>query len=876
MAARLLDDLGLLPWSGMLDVASGLRLRATSRIAKGMANRHLNVGAVLAHRLAYASEASEAAGNSVASFWRKLAALRKFCERGGRGHVDVATALQQRLQDPDWRVRQAVITVLPEVLESNVRAAMNVKVSELVAEKVLEDECVDVRESAASCLPSLAARGHEAVVHALKSALSDREHIVRRAAVTSLSQLSLADSSASSAVLGRVMDIDMEVRRAALISARQIYRMASEKGWFLQYAQAFLGRLRGDPHIEVRLAAVDCLEALSAEDQRVVWELVHAAGTPEQPCRVRERCLEALLQFSSEAGFQSPTRENVQGQCLGSQLVPKMAGVLHAALQRTQPPQLRISAARYLACVSHPAYRDVAELGMLDTDLSIQSLCMTAFLKIGRGGERSKRLCAAWALRNLKHTSREVRLDAVGKFKLLGRTGDEALDAEILSTLLLRLEDASDIAAVALDALAACATVGNVTAIRSSSRIFSAAADPKVKCAAARALAQVAKTGDETALSALRQGLAEKAHVEVICAAIQAIGTLSRRGDSSVLAMLVDLLPALGHDGRDDHDALREALLALARLARRGNGVVATSILRILERKPAAGIQVACVQALQAVARKCDSRVIECLLTLLRSVEPSVCEAAVIAVAELSKRGDATTICSLLPLISGATHDQPRLRIAAIRATAALATRASEGKRSDATAIAAVADCLKDAAVRSEAIEALSKMAKAGDRGDQVAIASVSRFLTHSDPDCRAAAVFSLTKVARAGDQAVVSALSRCLESDCAVVQRSAAQALGELSGQAHLRAVEELEAQLLNPDASVRDAATASLRKIRGIKAVPVIVHAWQVQRDRPVEFAKRQRSPSPPTEERFVHFRKLSSELNQECAFPIQIAQG
>ena len=81
------------------------------------------------------------------------------------------------------------------------------------------------------------------------------------------------------------------------------------------------------------------------------------------------------------------------------------------------------------------------------------------------------------------------------------------------------------------------------------------------------------------------------------------------------------------------------------------------------------------------------------------------------------------------------------------------------------------------AEARSEAIEALSKMAKAGDRGDQVAIASVSRFLTHSDPDCRAAAVFALTKatltkccrsphvtawqqVARAGDQAVVSALS--------------------------------------------------------------------------------------------------------------------
>ena len=38
-------------------------------------------------------------------------------------------------EDPDWRVRQAVITVLPDVLESNVRATLNVKVSELVAKK---------------------------------------------------------------------------------------------------------------------------------------------------------------------------------------------------------------------------------------------------------------------------------------------------------------------------------------------------------------------------------------------------------------------------------------------------------------------------------------------------------------------------------------------------------------------------------------------------------------------------------------------------------------------------------------------------------------------------------------------------------------------
>ena len=59
-------------------------------------------------------------------------------------------------------------------------------------------------------------------------------------------------------------------------------------------------------------------------------------------------------------------------------------------------------------------------------------------------------------------------------------------------------------------------------------------------------------------------------------------------------------------------------------------------------------------------------------------------------------------------------------------------------------------------------------------------------------------------------------------------------------------------------------------------IQSRSLLVVVREVQRDRPVEFAKRRRLPSPPTEERFVHFRQLPSELNQECAFPIQIAQG
>ena len=69
-----------------------------------------------------------------------------------------------------------------------------------------------------------------------------------------------------------------------------------------------------------------------------------------------------------------------------------------------------------------------------------------------------------WALRNLTHESAELRKEAAGKLMLLGRTGDVALDSQILSSLLGRLSDVPDVAATSIDALASCAWRGDPAA----------------------------------------------------------------------------------------------------------------------------------------------------------------------------------------------------------------------------------------------------------------------------------------------------------------------------------------------------------------------------------------------------------------------------
>ena len=88
-------------------------------------------------------------------------------------------------------MRQAVLTILPEAVENCTQAHVNAKVIESVAAKAstrgsslicpkpaevqgntaswqVDDESLHVRESAVSCLPLLAERGHTAAVSALK------------------------------------------------------------------------------------------------------------------------------------------------------------------------------------------------------------------------------------------------------------------------------------------------------------------------------------------------------------------------------------------------------------------------------------------------------------------------------------------------------------------------------------------------------------------------------------------------------------------------------------------------------------------------------------------------------------------------------------
>ena len=116
------------------------------------------------------------------------------CSSGWRQHLAeailclVRANFQKLLEDPDWRVRQAVLTLLPEVTATG--AQDSVAVAESVAKKAgytgrresktghhksaghpfeaLEDNCADVRETAVSCFPRLVQRGDQLAVRALK------------------------------------------------------------------------------------------------------------------------------------------------------------------------------------------------------------------------------------------------------------------------------------------------------------------------------------------------------------------------------------------------------------------------------------------------------------------------------------------------------------------------------------------------------------------------------------------------------------------------------------------------------------------------------------------------------------------------------------
>ena len=476
----------------------------------------------------------------------------------------------------------------------------------------------------------------------------DPEHIVRRAAVSGFSLLSGPEDSL--VVLDRVRDSDVEVRRAALASALQLYQLASsecQQGWLEEFARFALDRLQRDPDCEVRVGAMECLHFL-----------VTAAH--------------------------------------GRRLILVMADTLQMVLKEKHL-ELRLAAAKCLAKVSHPAFQTAAETGMLDLDLRVQSLSIAALLKMGKVSEKCRRFYATAALKHLASSSREVRGEAAGILMLVGKTNETSMDAKILSSLLARLSDAPDVSIAAVDALAVCAPRGHSEVLASLSRLFTGTADEVVRCAAARAMATIARPGDEAVLSALNLGLAGSS--QVISATIRAIGMVSRRGDPAILALLVDLLPRL------DKDGVRESLLALTRITlRRGSSVVSACILRILGQS-GPDLQLACVQALSSVARKGDLRVVETLRALLTSTDASLREAAASALAELGKRGDAATICSLLRLVSGAAtaHEETRVRISAIRAVAFLANTPETDDRkrrkpSDATAIAAMVDCLQDAA----------------------------------------------------------------------------------------------------------------------------------------------------------------------------------
>ncbi|CAE8681872.1 unnamed protein product, partial [Polarella glacialis] len=120
---NLTEDLAGLGWEAFLAGPAVAQLRGSCRAGRDAASRRFNLAELLAAGLRSPESSSATAGDvgvgsvcngNGSAFWRRLTALQKFFARGGCGHASVVAALVERLEDADWRVRQACLAALPE------------------------------------------------------------------------------------------------------------------------------------------------------------------------------------------------------------------------------------------------------------------------------------------------------------------------------------------------------------------------------------------------------------------------------------------------------------------------------------------------------------------------------------------------------------------------------------------------------------------------------------------------------------------------------------------------------------------------------------------------------------------------------------------
>ena len=205
-----------------------------------------------------------------------------------------------------------------------------------------------------------------------------------------------------------------------------------------------------------------------------------------------------------------------------------------------------------------------------------------------------------------------------------------------------------------------------------------------MKCSVVRALSRLGNEADLTTLAADMKDF----HEEVVLAFAQALGN-GRRGDPAIIAALLRQVPLASAE------TLCEILKALSKVCSGGDSRATAAVIKIARESEESPVILEALKSLQHMVRRGDEQASGMLLKLLSHSQPLIRGAAAQSLGALGKKGDPTSVCALLRLLR--SDEDVSNRVAAIQAVVQLAGVHGncKRKRSDSTAICALAECMR-------------------------------------------------------------------------------------------------------------------------------------------------------------------------------------
>jgi len=325
-------------------------------------------------------------------------------------------------------------------------------------------------------------------------------------------------------------------------------------------------------------------------------------------------------------------------------------------------------------------------------------------VSIGRGDE----VVVGELVQRLEHCTWFVRQAAATALGRLASRGD----ARVVSGLTAMLGDEREgVVEAALEALGAVVRRGDARTVETLLARLEDGGSFLMMRNMARALAQVSERGDERVQSVLLSRLRDQ-HEEVRRAVIDALPQVAVPGDRLLLDTLVsELAPAAGNS--DDSRAAAATLLGRVAGERDSGGrdVLAALLTRVTCAEENWLVRRAAIEALTQVSRRGDAEVVEALLPCVAHSDNGVRQAAVGALGVVAPRGNARVVDALLGVLDGGNQQLPFLRRAAVHA---LGHVANVGDGRVMPALLARLDDAHDS-VREAAVEALAHVSEKGD-----------------------------------------------------------------------------------------------------------------------------------------------------------------